>query len=234
MVTAFFAFIETMKPSFTYLIILALGFAVLGTSEVEAASSSAKKSGFFSKVFGKKTAEEKAARKAERKRNKRDQYVTASTRGGLFRAKTSTRYSKPEPKPQSGAYVINERVLNQSTRSNTEMVIDLSGQKGYLLVNGKVGIVTPVSTARPGKYTPTGTFRMTERVRTGKISTIYHSSMPYWMRLSSTEFGVHAGHLPGYPASAGCVRLPYSVAQMVYDNTSSGTPVRIQNSYSRF
>ncbi|MEM1293951.1 MAG: L,D-transpeptidase [Verrucomicrobiota bacterium] len=224
-----------MKPSFTYLLILAVGFAFVSTSELQAASSDAKKSGFFSKVFGKKTAEERAARKAERKRQRqRDQIATVSTRGGLFRARTTARYSKPEPKPQTGAYSINQNVLNRSNRYNTEMVIDLSRQKGYLLVDGKVGITTPVSTARPGKYTPTGTFRMTERVRSGKISTIYDVSMPYWMRLSSTEFGVHAGYLPGYPASAGCVRLPYSVAQMIYDNTRSGTLVRIENSWMRF
>lgn len=223
-----------MKPTFTYFLILMLGVAFLGTSDLQAANQNPKKAGFFSKVFGKKNAEERAARKAERKRQKRDQVVTVSTRGGLFRARTTTRYAKPEPKPQTGAYEINQKVLARSNRANTEIVIDLSRQKGYLLVDGKVGITTPVSTARPGKYTPTGSFRMTERVRTGKVSTIYDSSMPYWMRLNSTEFGVHAGYLPGYPASAGCVRLPYSVAQLVYDNTRSGTPVRIQNSWSRF
>ena len=73
---------------------------------------------------------------------------------------------------------------------------------------------------------------MYDRVRSGKISTIYHVSMPYWMRLSSTSYGVHAGYLPGYPASAGCIRLPSSAARMIYDNTRSGTRVNIYSSWS--
>lgn len=138
------------------------------------------------------------------------------------------------PKTQrlsSGARV-NPRVLSQSTKSNTRLVIDIADQRGYLLVNGQVAVNTPVSTARPGKYTPRGSFSMSQRVRSGKVSTIYGVEMPYWMRLSGTVFGVHAGHLPGYPASAGCIRLPSSAAQVIYDNTTYGTRVNIYSSWS--
>jgi lipoprotein-anchoring transpeptidase ErfK/SrfK len=55
--------------------------------------------------------------------------------------------------------------------------------------------------------------------------------MPYWMRLSGTVFGVHAGHLPGYPASAGCVRLPVSAAEVIFDNTTYGTKVSIYSQW---
>ena len=127
---------------------------------------------------------------------------------------------------------VNPLVMKNSTRKNTRVVIDISRQKAFLLVDGKTGLVTPISTARPGKYTPRGTFRMSERIRSGKISTIYHVSMPYWMRLSGTPFGVHAGYLPGYPASAGCIRLPSRMAQIIYDNTSYGTRVSIYSSWS--
>ena len=56
--------------------------------------------------------------------------------------------------------------------------------------------------------------------------------MPYWMRLSGSVYGVHAGYLPGYPASAGCVRLPREAAQLIYDNTKHGTSVTIYSSWS--
>lgn len=140
-------------------------------------------------------------------------------------------YARPKiDRDKSGAR-INTLLLSQSTKSNTRLVIDIADQKGYLLVNGKVAVETPVSTARPGKYTPRGTFTMSQRVRSGKVSTIYGVDMPYWMRLSGSVFGVHAGHLPGYPASAGCVRLPMSAAQVIFDHTTYGTKVSIHSSW---
>ena len=39
-------------------------------------------------------------------------------------------------------------------------------------------------------------------------STIYGSSMPYFMRLSCAAFGLHQGYVPSYPASHGCIRVP--------------------------
>ncbi len=127
---------------------------------------------------------------------------------------------------------LNPLVLSQSNGKNTRVVIDISAQRGYLLVNEKVAMDTPVSTARPGKYTPRGSFSIGQRVRSGKVSTIYGVEMPFWMRLGASPFGLHAGYLPGYPASAGCIRLPASAAQVIFDNTSSGTRVSIHNSWN--
>ncbi|MDF1810609.1 MAG: L,D-transpeptidase family protein [Verrucomicrobiales bacterium] len=127
---------------------------------------------------------------------------------------------------------VNHLVLRDSNKRNTRVVIDISKQKAYLLVNGKIGATSPVSTARAGKRTPRGTFSISQKVRSGKISTIYNVEMPYWMRLSGTPFGMHAGYLPGYPASAGCIRMPAGMARLFYDNTSYGTRVNIYSSWS--
>lgn len=134
--------------------------------------------------------------------------------------------------PTIPATKVHSSVLARSTRANTRIVVDVSRQKAFLLVGGDIAIETPVSTARPGKYTPRGSFHISERVRIGKISTIYGVAMPCWMRLSGTVFGVHAGYLPGYPASAGCVRLPADAAALIFENTRSGTPVSIYSSWT--
>lgn len=158
-----------------------------------------------------------------------DRSASADRSGSAFQ-----RGLNPKPSVQrldSGAR-INPAVLSQSTRGNTRVVIDVADQRGYLLVNGKIAVDTPVSTARPGKWTPRGSFGVTQRVRSGKISTIYGVHMPYWMRLGGSAYGMHAGHLPGYPASAGCIRLPESAAQVIYDNTTYGTRVNIYSSWS--
>ncbi len=127
---------------------------------------------------------------------------------------------------------LNPLVLSQSNGRNTRVVIDVGAQRGYLLVNEKVAMDTPVSTARPGKYTPRGSFSIGQRVRSGKVSTIYGVEMPFWMRLGASPFGLHAGYLPGYPASAGCIRLPATAAQVIFDNTSPGTRVSIHSSWN--
>lgn len=85
---------------------------------------------------------------------------------------------------------------------------------------------TKVSTGRRGYCTPTGEFVITNKHRSW-TSTIYHSSMPFFQRLSGSDFGLHQGHLPGYPASHGCIRLPASNAAKLFSMTSEGDRVRI-------
>lgn len=154
--------------------------------------------------------------------------ASAERQGGAFSRGLS---AKPKIERHESGARVNPAILSTSTRQNTRLVIDVADQKGYLLVDGKVAVETPVSTARPGKWTPRGSFSMSDRVRTGKISTIYGVEMPFWMRLSGTAYGVHAGHLPGYPASAGCIRLPASAAQVIFDNTNYGTRVNVYSSW---
>ena len=53
------------------------------------------------------------------------------------------------------------------------------------------------------------------------------ASMPFFMRLTDGGVGMHAGFLPGYPASHGCVRLPFGMARELYQRVDAGTPVEI-------
>jgi lipoprotein-anchoring transpeptidase ErfK/SrfK len=158
-----------------------------------------------------------------KKRPDRDRRTASrSTRSG----------STTAPAPYVPRIEYNSSVLAQSDRGNTRLVIDISRQTAFLLVDEQIGLETAISSARSGKYTPRGTFRVTERVRSGKVSTLYHVVMPYWQRLNSTVYGVHAGYLPGYPASAGCVRLPSEAAAVIYDHLSSGASVTILDSWT--
>jgi lipoprotein-anchoring transpeptidase ErfK/SrfK len=52
--------------------------------------------------------------------------------------------------------------------------------------------------------------------------------MPYFLRFHG-GYGLHAGFLPGFPASHGCVRMPERMAQIFFANSSQGTPVRVVN-----
>jgi lipoprotein-anchoring transpeptidase ErfK/SrfK len=85
---------------------------------------------------------------------------------------------------------------------------------------------TKVSTGRKGFATPTGEFVITDKNREW-TSTIYHSSMPYFQRLSCSDFGLHQGVVPGYPASHGCIRVPAGNAAKLFAMTEEGDRVRI-------
>jgi lipoprotein-anchoring transpeptidase ErfK/SrfK len=50
--------------------------------------------------------------------------------------------------------------------------------------------------------------------------------MPYFMRIHG-GVGMHAGYLPGYPASHGCIRMPTDIAKIFFANASVGTPVSV-------
>ena len=122
---------------------------------------------------------------------------------------------------------INYQLLEAGKNTEKKVIVDIGRQRAYLLVGNQVAIDTAVSTARSDKHTPRGTFKVTERIAHGKMSTIYDVEMPYWQRLDSTAIGMHIGDLSGYPASAGCIRLPHSVAPVLFANMNSGMTVEV-------
>jgi hypothetical protein len=105
------------------------------------------------------------------------------------------------------------------------LVVSLPRQRAVLYRNGvPIGIST-VSTGRKGHVTPTGIFTVLEK-DVEHYSSIYDSApMPYMQRLTWGGVALHGGHLPGYPASHGCIRLPVEFARLLYGVTSLGMTV---------
>ncbi len=112
-------------------------------------------------------------------------------------------------------------------REERHIVVSLSEQKAWMYDgDGNEIFSSRVSTGKKGKRTPTGEFVITNKHRHW-TSTIYDSSMPYFQRLSCSDFGLHQGHVPGYPASSGCIRLPAASAAKLFSMTQAGDRVRI-------
>src|SRR6266404_7784389 len=84
--------------------------------------------------------------------------------------------------------------------------ISLSSQKMSLIKDGVSILNSTCSTGREGYSTKRGNFVITDKERNHR-STIYHVDMPYFMRLSCLDFGMHEVVVPNYPASHGCIRL---------------------------
>ena len=105
------------------------------------------------------------------------------------------------------------------------MVVSITEQKAYVYRNGILIGVTTVSTGRPGFVTPTGVFSTLQKSKDHR-STIYNNApMPYMQRLTWGGVALHAGGLPGYPESHGCVHLPSEFARLLYDVAPVGMTV---------
>ncbi len=114
-----------------------------------------------------------------------------------------------------------------SEAARTRVEIDLGAQRATVWRDDKIEMVTEISSGRKSRPTPTGQFLVTDKYRMWK-STLYHAKMPYFLRLSCGDFGLHAGYLPGYPASHGCIRLPEDVARKLFTSLPVGTLVDIR------
>jgi ankyrin repeat protein len=105
--------------------------------------------------------------------------------------------------------------------------ISLAMQRIALVRDGVPIYHARCSTGRAGYSTKRGEFVITNKERNHR-STIYHVEMPYFMRLSCLDFGMHAGYVPNHPASHGCIRLPEDTARKFFSEIPVGTVVTVQ------
>ena len=104
--------------------------------------------------------------------------------------------------------------------------ISLDAQEATVFKKGAPTFKTSVSTGRKGFSTPPGRYVVTDKDRDHR-STIYKVAMPFFMRLSCRDFGLHQGNVGGGPASHGCIRLPGGAARRLFSEIPVGTLVSI-------
>jgi hypothetical protein len=112
------------------------------------------------------------------------------------------------------------------------VVVSLPQQQAYAYRNGVLIGRSTVSTGRTGKETPTGVFTVLQK-KEKHTSNIYKgAAMPNMQRLTWSGIALHAGNLPGKPASAGCVRLPLEFSRLIFGVTKMGTTVVVADDAS--
>ncbi len=105
------------------------------------------------------------------------------------------------------------------------VVVDLSTQVATVYRNGlRIGVST-VSTGKKGHETPTGVFKVSFKEIDHRSSIYNNARMPYTQRFTMDGVALHAGGLPGYPESHGCVHLPLAFAKLLYGATSVGMTI---------
>lgn len=115
--------------------------------------------------------------------------------------------------------------------SGVSVVVSIPAQLAYVYRDGMLIAVSTVSTGRDGKDTPTGEFTILEK-RVFHRSNLYSNApMPFMQRLTWDGIALHAGHLPGYPASHGCIRLPKEFAKKLFGVTALGANVSVVDEF---
>lgn len=105
--------------------------------------------------------------------------------------------------------------------------VDLGRQRATVYRNGvRIGVST-ISSGKDGHETPTGVFTILEKDKDHRSKTYDDAAMPYQQRLTWKGVAMHAGNLPGFPASHGCVRLPMEFAKKLFEVTPMGGTVVI-------
>ncbi len=116
-------------------------------------------------------------------------------------------------------------------RGPVVVLVSLSEQRLYAYRNGvRIGYST-VSTGKPGHETPTGVFTVLQKDADHVSNLFAGAKMPNMERLTWSGIALHAGNLPGYPASHGCVRLPLAFSKLLFELDPIGTTVVIASDH---
>jgi hypothetical protein len=106
-------------------------------------------------------------------------------------------------------------------------IVSLSDQRISIYnANGRF-LEAPVSTGSTGYETPAGIFSIVQKKEMHHSNLYHDGEMPFMQRITWTGIALHAGTLPGHPASHGCIRLPMGFAQQLFDMTELGMRVLI-------
>ena len=113
------------------------------------------------------------------------------------------------------------------TAAPLTLAVSLAMQRLYVYRGSELIGVTTVSTGKPGKRTPAGDFTILQKRRHHRSNIYSNAPMPFMQRLTWTGIAIHAGHLPGFPASHGCIRVPMEFARSLFTMTTLGEAVSI-------
>jgi hypothetical protein len=129
---------------------------------------------------------------------------------------------KPTGQLKPGQYWWNPQL---SPSGPLMVLVSIPQQTMHVYRNGILIGRSTVSTGSKGRATPGGVFTILEKNREHYSKKYNNAPMPNMQRLTWTGIAMHSGNLPGYPASHGCIRMPYDFSQLLFSETSKGGTV---------
>jgi hypothetical protein len=132
----------------------------------------------------------------------------------------SSAFDAPEPWPEAPPPPPPLPPTPEEARSDGVLiVVSLASQRMYVFRDGALWDSSKVSTGKRGSETPAGTFPILQKKVHHRSNLYDDAPMPYMQRLTWGGVALHAGTVPGYPASHGCIRMPKAFAKKLYGIT---------------
>lgn len=114
---------------------------------------------------------------------------------------------------------------SQRPQNPLKLIVSIRRQRIAVWDGTRKVAEAPISTGKPGHETPTGIFSVLEKNRVHFSNLYDNAPMPFMQRLTWSGVALHAGALPGYPASHGCIRMPFSFSRQLFGMTRIGARV---------
>jgi hypothetical protein len=139
-----------------------------------------------------------------------------------FRHKRQHKHRQTHIKPD-----LTEKHLFPDTKGPLQIIISIADQRVSLYENGILIARSSVSTGVERHPTPLGVFSVISKKKWHRSNIYSGAPMPYMQRITWSGIALHAGELPGYPASHGCIRLTNEFAVRLWHLAKRGTRVII-------
>ncbi len=152
-------------------------------------------------------------------------YYWSDSDTGYFRSGPITQPRRQKPSRHQARKIVAPE--KESAKPQGPVIIAISIEKQHLKIYDANGFFAeaPVSTGMKGHSTPMGVFSVIQKQKLHHSNIYSGAPMPYMQRITWSGIAIHAGVLPGYPASHGCIRMPMAFAMKMWNWTRMGARV---------
>jgi lipoprotein-anchoring transpeptidase ErfK/SrfK len=157
--------------------------------------------------------------------------VTARADAAVFWSDPDSAYSRPvivaPPRAHRARRKEKPATVKETAKPQGPLIINVSISRQNVKIYDANGFFAeaPVSTGMAGHATPMGAFSVIQKQKMHHSNIYSNAPMPFMQRITWSGVAMHAGVLPGYPASHGCIRMPMAFAIKMYGWTRMGARV---------
>ena len=146
---------------------------------------------------------------------------------GYYRPAPMAQPRKPKVRRPSAKTEATPKETNAKPQGPLIIAVSIEQQKVRVYDANGLFAESPVSTGMKGHSTPMGVFSIIQKHKMHRSNIYSGAPMPYMQRITWSGVAMHAGVLPGYPASHGCIRMPTAFAMKMWNWTRMGARVII-------
>jgi len=152
-------------------------------------------------------------------------YYWSDSDPGYYRPDPAMQQRRPKARRQQAKKMVAPEKESAKPQGPVIIAISIDQQKLRIYDANGFFAETPISTGMKGHSTPMGVFSVIQKQKLHHSNIYSGAPMPYMQRITWSGIAIHAGVLPGYPASHGCIRMPMPFAMKMWNWTKMGARV---------